>query len=81
MGRDLPALTGIAALRYTYQRAIPLLAKKEQERLTAGSLCVLSTMQGHDAQAARCAAQWHAPVTHRGVAAGSFGSYRCCRGH
>jgi hypothetical protein len=41
MGRDLPALTGIAALRYTYQRAIPSLAKKEQERLTAGSLCVL----------------------------------------
>jgi hypothetical protein len=57
MGRDLPALTGIAALRYTYQRAIPSLAKKEQERLTAGSLCVLSTMQRHDAQVARCAAQ------------------------
>jgi hypothetical protein len=32
-------LTGIAALRYTYQRAISPLAK--QERLTAGSLCVL----------------------------------------
>jgi hypothetical protein len=27
MGRDFPALTGIAALRYTYQRAISSLAK------------------------------------------------------